>query len=158
MKILVIEDDYPYFAELKNDLEHDREISREGLEIVSIESERQFRESFEDIARAGFDFAIVDVMVKWEGREPDHKRPPKEVLEDGYYSAGFRCLQMLRDDPRTKALRVILHSNLDEPHMGELRNNYANDYTKYVAKSGSAEDLLKVLHSWKLADVPEAAG
>jgi DNA-binding NarL/FixJ family response regulator len=148
MNILLIEDDYNYFQELKSDLENDPEIARNGVQIVLIETERMFGEDFEKIAKAEYDFAIVDVMVKWEGRDSDRKRPSPDVLQGGYYRAGFRCLQTLRDDPRTSKLRVVVHSNLDERYMGDLRKEHTNPYTKFVPKSGSPEPLLDAVRSW----------
>jgi CheY-like chemotaxis protein len=150
MKILIVEDDYTYFADLKLDLEGDREFARRGLKVILVESEREFGEKFEDIAEAQYDFAIIDVMVKWEGRETNRKRPDEEVLKGGYYRAGFRCLKKLRADPRTSSLRVVVHSNLDEQHMGELASQL-NKYTRFIPKSGSSEDLFKVLRSWMAA-------
>ena len=163
MRILVIEDDYEYFAVLRDDLETDSELSKHSLDIMSIESEREFLDRFEEIAEGAFDFVIMDVMVKYEGREPDQRRPSHEVLKGGYYRSGFRCLEKLRQDPRTRHLRVVVHSNLDEQHMGKLREQHKNDETQFVPKSGSSADaesakdsLLAVLHSWTAAPAPRA--
>lgn len=153
MRILLIEDDYQYSEEVRLDLS---ELMDAGgpLKIDVITNEREFREQFNRLADCGYDLAIVNIMVKWERPNAEKKRPDEDVLTGGYYRAGFRCLDLLRRDPRTARLNVVVHSNLDAVFMKEFIENYINEYTKFVKKSGTAEDLLSIVRSWTPETLP----
>lgn len=156
-KILLIEDDFLYSEELKFDLTDYFAGASIALRIDVISTEREFSERFEEIAKTNYDLIIVDVMVKWEGREREKKRPDSNVLEGGYYRAGFRCIDRLRADTRSAETKILVHSNLDKRFMGDFQEKHENECTRFVPKSGSPEPLLDVLRQWIPVKAPEPA-
>ena len=148
MKILLIEDDNLYSDELETDLKADRAISESIPRIDLVSSEREFRERFEEIAEANYDFAIIDMMVLWERSRPDRKKPPQDVLDGGIYRAGFRCMDWLRKDSRTKDLPIVIHTNFSDREVPDLQKKYQGPLTRFLPKSGEKEPLLTLLREW----------
>jgi CheY-like chemotaxis protein len=152
MKILLIEDDNLYSDELTADLKEDQVISEGGLTVDLVSTERDFRDRFDTLAKANYDFVIIDVMVAWERARPDRRKPDPDVLEGGIYRAGFRCVDMLRRDRRTQDIPIVVHTNFQEGRPAlELREKYESPLTKFVPKSGDKEPLLASIREWSLA-------
>ena len=105
--ILLVEDDFMQAEGLMERIK-----DQLGVESDLISTELGFQTRFEEIAQDPPVLIIMDVMLRWADPQPVIQRPPDGY--DGFHRAGIRCLKMLRSDPRTKELPVILHSVLEE--------------------------------------------
>jgi hypothetical protein len=85
--------------------------------------------------------AVLDVMLRWANPSRDMPAAPEEVT-DNPQRAGIRCAQQLRDDARTKAVKVILYSVLGKEDMGDAP---LPDYVISVVKETDCENLLEKL-------------
>jgi len=136
MKILIVEDDYLFAEEMKQDILAAPEF--QGAEVEVVGTEQEFRDGFEQIQQAGYDLIILDVMIRWVDPSPEARKPDEDVLEDGYFRAGIRCLQMLRQAEATKDTPVVIHSNLDEKGIrSTMEVRQVDGVSKIVPKSGS---------------------
>jgi len=104
-RILLVEDDDWWISEIEACLNRSTEVD---LRVIATES--QFLSSFEQIATWNPHLVILDVMLKWAEPGREMPSPPEEVRRAGHYRAGLRCLQTLRQNPKTEAIPVILYT------------------------------------------------
>ena len=146
MKILIVEDDYLFAEDMRQDILSNPKFA--GSQVDMVCTEQEFREKFADIIRAKYDLVILDVMIRWVEPSPEQKPPEDDVLEEGYFRAGIRCLQKLRGNDATKEIPVVIHSNLDDKKiLEEMNRRGLNGVSKIVAKSGSARELMDALEN-----------
>lgn len=144
MKILIVEDDYLFAEDMRQDILSNPKFS--GAQVDMVCTEQEFREKFEAIKQAQYDLFILDVMIRWEEPSPTQKPPAEDVLEEGYFRAGIRCLQKLRSDKATEHVPVVIHSNLDDKEIrDEMDRRKLNGVSQIVAKSGSPRELMDAL-------------
>jgi len=105
--VLLVEDDYMYVNWLKDELE-----SNLGHQVEVISTEQDFRTRGASIAKTPPDVVLMDIMLRWA--DPSNEMIPPPPCHGTFHRAGLRCLQMLRNDPRTRDVPVILYSVLDE--------------------------------------------
>ena len=119
-----------------------------GAQVDIVSTEQEFREKFLEIRRAQYDLIILDVMIRWVEPSPDSKPIDDDVLADGYFRAGIRCLKKLRTDDATKEIPVVIHSNLDDKEIREEMNRrHLNGVSQIVPKSGSARELMEAMEN-----------
>jgi DNA-binding NarL/FixJ family response regulator len=111
-KVLLLEDDYLQRRDIQAMLEEEFSASMRAKS-----SESEFRGSFEEICEEPPDIAILDVMVRWAS-------PSREAIEIPEFAkhpevAGLRCAELLREDPRTAGVKVILYSVLSKEDFGD---------------------------------------
>jgi response regulator RpfG family c-di-GMP phosphodiesterase len=52
------------------------------------------------------------VMLSWTQTGPNMVPSPDDVREGGYHRAGFRCIKLLADDPKTQRIPCIIYTVL----------------------------------------------
>ena len=115
MKILIVEDDHLQVDLIRARLQS--AITHLGVRVVSTESE--FRARLSEIEADTPDVIVMDVMLRWADPEPELKRPPKDIHDEGYYRAGLRCQRLLAERERTRNVPVILYTVLDRNDLAE---------------------------------------
>lgn len=112
MNILIVEDDRLQFDFINDSLS--RIMGSSELEIKRINNESDFRDRFDEIAARRPDIIIMDVMLRWADPSPNFPMPPPEIVEQGFYRAGLRCVKMLVENEATREIPVIIYSVLDK--------------------------------------------
>ena len=107
LQILLVEDDHLQTKDLRLALE--RELK---AEVRALSTESAFRLELETIAANPPDFAILDRMLRWANPARDMPSPPDDSRDPG--EAGVRCGRILRSDPRTEKVRILLYSVLGD--------------------------------------------
>jgi len=143
MKILIVEDDKLQFDFINNAFS--RIWAPDKPEIDRISTESDFRKKFHEIAVTNPDLIIMDVMVRWADPSPNIPVPPPEIVEQGFYRAGLRCVKMLAENEMTKNIPVIIYSVLDKSDMEDEIPNLPN--VKYLDKDFDPENLKKAISS-----------
>jgi DNA-binding NarL/FixJ family response regulator len=139
MKIVSLEDDEGYWDLMEDAL---RKAYPRDLELIWIDCESKFYDLLPRLASSTPDIFLLDVMVKWAHAAEIMPPAPENVKRDGYYRAGIRCREKLRQDlPEAKA---ILFTVLDEHDVDEVTNGLPAD-TIYVRKDTSFEALLAAI-------------
>ncbi len=109
MKILIVEDDHLQGEWILSGLD---EVFH-GASIKLIDTEFDFRASFDRIANDPPDVVVMDVMLRWANPSPTLEVPPEEIQKEGFYRAGLRCEALLAGDVRTSHIPVILYTVLE---------------------------------------------
>lgn len=133
LKILFLEDDHRQRTPTREALEA-------GLdaEVETKRTEWEFVRDFEAIASSRPHVVVIDAMLQW-GNAPGMEKPSDEITRNPQ-KAGVRCVQKLRDDPRTAGLPVVVYSifpRQDLLGMGLPAN------TATVSKEPEFENLLE---------------
>lgn len=113
MKILLVEDDDIQSEWMGEELK--KEFPKATVEVIP--TELGFIERMEQLAANRPDVVIMDMMLRWTDPSPEMKPPPEEVKREGFYAAGRRCAQRLRD--RKIDIPVILYTILDREEVNE---------------------------------------
>src|ERR1700683_2117417 len=106
-RILLVEDDHLQRNYVRQALEDEL-----GAAVETLCCEKNFIDHFEDLAADPPGLAVLDIMLMWarpskdEAGQPTDNRTPEQ--------AGLRCAAMLRNDPRTSAVKVLLYSVFPE--------------------------------------------
>ena len=111
MKILIVDDDH---LEVNRIAEFFKKHMDAQIESISTESE--FVRRLDEIRGMKLNVIIMDIMLRWANPGPDldPTKVPPEVLEEGFYTAGIRCLKRLKARSDTSDVPVILYSALDQ--------------------------------------------
>ena len=147
--ILIVEDDPDQSEFIAKHLR--RRFPRHAVEVV--ETESAFRERFAEFSLQPPAVAIIDIILRWS--DPDHIPPrPPEVDAGGFQEAGLRCEQLLRDDPHTAQVPVILYTVTARDRWAEELNAANEDRRKrglpeidFLTKEPDIEPLLAVLRN-----------
>ena len=135
LRVLLLEDDYLQRRNICEALETESE-----AEVQTKSTESEFRKDFEQIAMNPPDVAVLDLMVRWANptrewdNEPDQMSRSPEI-------AGLRCADLLRNDPRTQKVKVILYSVLGSEDIGA---KFPEGVTS-VVKETDFRDLLEAV-------------
>lgn len=147
MTIWIVEDDELQLSWLKGLLE--TEVP--GARIRKISTELEFRNALEDLKGDPPDLIILDIMLRWTDPAPDMIPAPAEVRENQFFRAGIRCERLLRQDPRTQEVPVILYTVLEEGDLQQadfdidLHNLHKK--TRYINKASDPSQLLAAVRS-----------
>lgn len=111
MRIVIVEDDHIEACELKEFFE-----KKVGAKVVLIATESEFVDRLDQIAAMQPSIVIMDVMLRWADPTPDldERAIPADVVEEGFYTAGIRCMKRLQSRAETRKIPVILYSALDQ--------------------------------------------
>lgn len=147
MKILLVEDNHAY-GDLLNE-----ELKQAFGSAEWLKSESDFRFAWTSILDKPPSIAIIDVMLKWD--IPRREKRPRAADAPDMYRAGIRCARMLKNDPRTHNVPIVLYSVVDredlESDLAELHENVT-----YLPKS-SPERLISIVRQLtETSDWPEA--
>lgn len=135
MKMLLVEDDYRQAEQMINLLKKNFP-NIHLLPVICTEYEfRQYIQ--ENIRENPPDIVLLDVMLPWT--DPDDKMPeaPDDVEKGGFYRAGIRCKDILRQTEVTKKTPVILYTILE---MDDLKDELEkiDENTVYLSKSSES--------------------
>ena len=108
LRVLLLEDDHLQRGAITNALEAELK-----ADVQAKSTESEFHRDFEQIATNPPQVAVLDVMVRWANPTRDAESEPIEIPKTPEI-AGLRCAQLLRNDPRTQSVRVIVYSVLGE--------------------------------------------
>ena len=145
-KILIVEDDYLFAEDMRQDILSNPKFADAEIDMVC--TEQEFRENFLKITLAQYDLIILDVMIRWVEPSPEPKPIDDDVLADGYFRAGIRCLKKLRTVDATKEIPVVIHSNLDDKEIrDEMNRQHLNGVSQIVPKSGNARKLMDAVEN-----------
>jgi CheY-like chemotaxis protein len=137
--ILVVEDDLIQAKELT------QRLGAEGYSTRHIATELEFMDTFVDFDPQLYAAAIVDMMLRWTDPSPHMKRPPAEILKEGFYNAGLRCCRKLK----TAGIPSLIFTALDANRVESLQDEF-----KVVNKSRGYAALLQELKRLLLARSP----
>jgi CheY-like chemotaxis protein len=110
-RVVLLEDDYIQVENLVDFfVDH-----YPSVDLVVVQSERDFRFRMAEFGVAPPDLFILDVMVPWTdySEELGSAVAPSEVVEGGPFGAGLRCLQLLLASPRLGRVPVIVLSVME---------------------------------------------
>jgi CheY-like chemotaxis protein len=141
MKILIVEDN-SIQVEWMNDV-----LTRRfpDAKIQECDTEYGFHAAFENIAADPPDVVLMDVMLNWTHPAPDMVHPPPAIVEAGIWRAGIRCQKMLRGDPRTRDIPIVLYTSLAESSLtAELKELPP---AAYLPKDSNFEPLVREIQS-----------
>src|SRR5215213_772368 len=110
MKVVIVEDDYQQ-AELITSWLLER---WPQLDIQRIGTEAAFRSLLSDPSFQPPNIFIIDIMLRWADPSPDIEVPPDEVIVEGPYRAGLRCVDLIRKTVATSHIPSVLYSVLDQ--------------------------------------------
>jgi len=133
MKVLLIEDDYLFAQEVREDIR--RELQDIDVDVIGNES--SFLEHFPEIQSTPPDAIILDLMLPFSRHQPHLSSNEPE----SHVSGGMRCLKRLLEGSRTKSIPVIVHSA-----GGMLPGDFPGNVL-WVPKSGDARPLLSAIRS-----------
>lgn len=148
MQILVVEDDELQATSLCMVLE--KELPGATTTWVASESDLLQRLSLNELGVP--DVIIMDVILRWAIVTEDFQDPPPEVLANGHYTAGIRCLKRLLDRPATSRTPVVVYSVLDRDDISDELSKLPPHVT-FLRKGVDDLQLVRVIRSL-LPDVP----
>jgi CheY-like chemotaxis protein len=106
-RILLVEDDHLQRNYVKQALEDEL-----GADVKTLCCEKNFIDGFEKLAADPPGLAVLDIMLMWARPSKDEAdQPPDDRTPE---QAGLRCAAMLRNDPRTSDVKVLLYSVFPE--------------------------------------------
>lgn len=116
------------------------------IDVRQISTESEFRQWIDHDVEEVPSLVVLDMMLRWADVTPDRPPMPKEVADNGYYRAGLRCLRLLRADPRTERVPVILHTVLAwDDVAGDLERSGTVFFRQKVARLGDLIGLCTAL-------------
>ncbi len=139
LRVLLLEDDYLQRGAISNALE-----AKLKAEVQAKSTESEFRRDFDQIAANPPQVAVLDVMVRWANPTRDVESEPIEIPKTPEI-AGLRCAELLRDDPRTQRVKVILYSVLGPEDIGEQFPGGVTSVVKQTDFSGLLEAVAKAV-------------
>lgn len=136
LRLLLVEDDHLDSAWIISSLRAEL-----AAEIELVTCERDFVARLETMASPP-DLVIFDVMLRWAPASETLEREPipVDVQEGGFFTAGLRCVERLRNCEATKAIPYLLYTGLTSNALGH----------EVVTKSEDIQPLLAAIRS-KLA-------
>ncbi len=138
---LVIEDDFVYthsiITELKTEFNN--------VDILLVETEKDFYERFKEIEQFNPDIIILDVMIRWNNREAIGEQPSDDLASD-FFRAGFRCLELISNSNKLFDVPVVLHTVLDWHALITEVGNLPK-HVVYLNKNSLLDKLLMTIRS-----------
>jgi CheY-like chemotaxis protein len=136
--IVVVEDDYLQREPIRDEFAAAFPKAR----IETITSESEFRGRLRELRRRRPDVIIMDVMLRWANPHPNSPQPPSEVAEGGYYRAGLRCAELVRDDPSLRNVPIVLYTILERDDVQRAGRGLGNKIL-HVRKGQDIEYLIR---------------
>jgi CheY-like chemotaxis protein len=138
MLIVIIEDDHLQEELLKGQLER----AFPGARVEALATEQEFRDRLADFRSDRPDVFVMDVMIRWAFPSPRSAAPPPEVADGGYQRAGFRCAELVFQDPVLRDVPVVYYTILE---VGDLDENTRrlSGVPSYVRKSKDHDYLAR---------------
>lgn len=145
MKILLVEDDVQQEEAIVDAIR--KEFPE--IQIETICTELDFRQSLESIATAPPDLIILDIMIRWTDPRADMVPQPDDVKKETYLVAGIRCEKLLRSRPETELIPVVFYSILE--HERDLSNKIPlrPNLNCYLTKGSDPKPLIDKVRYWK---------
>jgi len=112
MWILLVEDDAKQ-AEL---IEKALQEAFPDVEVRHYSTESQFRESLPRLVEHPPALIVMDVMLRWCDAGPDMPLQPREC--EDFSMAGVRCCRLLKSNPKTRNVPVVVLTVLDKNGFG----------------------------------------
>ena len=109
MRILVVEDNEQQGEWLRLKLQE----LYKFMVVQHVRTESEFHALVQDFRANPPALAIIDMMLRWSDPAPDIPKPPPEVNDDGR-RAGLRCIQMLRADPTSAMVPIIISTVMED--------------------------------------------
>lgn len=153
MYIFIVEDDPVQFDFIEKSLIEEDEFS--NLRIKRAPTEQAFRGMMNDFEKDKPDVILMDVMIRWTDPSPDMPEAPEEVVRDGFYRAGIRCIELLKNNPRTEDIPILVHSVLDKENLEEHLDGFPNVF--HIEKTFDPRALARAIRSivrWPYPGVP----
>jgi CheY-like chemotaxis protein len=141
MKILIVEDNAMQADWMNQELT--RRLPK--IEIDMCDTECEFHANFENIAANPPDVVLMDVMLNWTHPAENMVPRPPAVAEAGIWRAGIRCEKLLRGDPRTKDIPVVLYTSLAESNLAADLKEMPQ--AAYLPKDSNFEPLVRQIQS-----------
>lgn len=146
VKVVLVEDD-PLQAELFGDV-----LTRGllGVRVERIPTESAFRESLGQLATEPPNLFVMDMLIRWADPAPQMPIPPEDVKREGFFSAGARCLELIRKLPTLSNVPVIIFSILDEDDARRIiegRPALRGVSFSIIPKSSDLSDFITEVHS-----------
>lgn len=141
MDILIVEDDHLQHTPIYNSLVQ----AFPGAKVKQISTESGFRSFFDADEGELPKLVVLDVMLRWANPSEDMPVPPQEVIDEGYYRAGFRCEKILAQQEKTKAIPVILYTGLNRDVLKNDLKNVRPKRTEYLRKEPDHEELIQLI-------------
>jgi len=142
MRILLVEDDDIQSEWMEEELK--KEFPEATVEAIP--TEFGFVGRIEQLAANRPDVVIMDMMLRWTDPSPEMKPPPEEVKREGFYAAGRRCAQRLRD--RKIDIPVILYTILDR---GDVSQGAEDVFAGVLAKGSDLGPLFSAIRRFTRA-------
>lgn len=143
VKILIVEDEHTQLDSLSKEFK--KAFSNINLEFIDTESD--FITNFPNLIENPPNLIIMDVMLRWASEKSKIIEPPKDIKEEDFYTAGFRCLELIKNNARTAAIPVIIHSSAyDKEEIKEAVEKLSKNWI-VVQKSSNRENLLLIMRS-----------
>lgn len=118
---VVVEDDHQQVDDIEATLEQ----HLPGIEISVLKTESAFYAWVAAVQRVPTVF-IIDVMLRWADPSPEAPPSPDFIRTEGHYTAGLRCLRLLRQQAALRKVPVILYTVVEkadiEDHIARLHN------------------------------------
>ena len=140
--VVLVEDDHLQEGPLADYLQD----SVPDLTIETVTTESEFRNKLPDFRKQPPDLVIMDMMLRWAVPRLSMPDPPPEVLDGGYYRAGLRCIDLLRQDELLKDIPIILYTFLERQDLTR-DNPRAMEGIQYLRKSADGEELARLVEN-----------
>ena len=137
MRILVVEDIEQQADWLCEKLRE----SYHPAELQWVRTESEFHARVEEFRKNPPDLAIIDMMLAWSDPMLEVPDAPSDVTDDGR-RAGLRCIRLLRADPRSAKIRIIIRTVLEDIDFDE---GEVPDDVPLVTKESDSEGLFQVI-------------
>ena len=111
----------------------------QDLRCDSIETESEFYSRLQQLKENPPDLVILDVMLRWAN--PSREMPPRHerAKREGFYTAGFRCRDLLALNEETRNIPVIIFTIL------EAEDFYRDSLSPntFVLRKGDTDTLVR---------------
>jgi len=123
-------------------------------EVTVVEAELEFRDLLPELKQNPPAVAVIDVILAWT--TPDGLRLRPDIVRAGEApKAGLRCEELLREDPLTARIPVVLYSVTNESHCREAlypvnAARQAGGYPEvaFLSKEPEVKPLLDAIFKW----------
>jgi hypothetical protein len=137
--ILILEPDHDIEESL---IVQVKEVARKlgkTIRIVATDVEKECLEKIEELD-SEIQLAIFNPLAPWHFPDPDMPVPPIQQQKEGNHTAGFRCVQKLREIQKHTKTPVILRGLLDLDFYTE-NTTMPDENTKFVEASCSDKNF-----------------
>jgi len=109
----------------------------QNSKIEWVDTEYEFRSRIDEFAEDPPDIIVMDVMLRWTYPSEDMPVLPDEVEKEGFYTAGFRCEELLSGKEALKNVPLIFYTVLEKADL-KKRYEFVPGSTNLLTKQGRA--------------------